>query len=371
MFADFQKAFDSLEWDFLFKTLDRFNFGESFQRWIKVLYTNPSAVIKNNGYFSDEFILSRGVRQGCPVSALLFILCMEVLAGHIRQNNNITGLYLDDNRTKHLKIIQYADDATIFVKNAHELGKVIKSLELFGKVAGTKLNLQKCEGLWIGQNKNRQQNCTLYNIRWPREPIKYLGIYIGHDIQNCYNLNFVTKLSQIDDVIRQAEKRILTLFGKVCIIKSLALSKIIYVATCLSIPEKIIKEIDQRIFQFLWGQRDRVKRKSVINKLDCGGLNMIDTRSQFSAIKATWACRIMNATDDQLWSYLPKLYISKFGNDNYIFKTTVIKSIAFPLLNTIPEFYREVIYSYNTSKIIDYEHLYHNIKTQPIWGNKF
>jgi hypothetical protein len=211
MFADFQKAFDSLEWDFLFKTLDRFNFGESFQRWIKVLYTNPSALIKNNGYFSDEFILSRGVRQGCPVSALLFILCMEVLAGHIRQNNNITGLYLDDNRTKHLKIIQYADDATIFVMNAHELEKVIQSLDLFGKVAGTKLNLQKCEGLWLGQNKNRQQNSSLYNIRWPREPIKYLGIYIGHDTQKCYNLNFVTKLSQIDDVIRQAEKRILTL----------------------------------------------------------------------------------------------------------------------------------------------------------------
>jgi hypothetical protein len=79
----------------------------------------------------------------------------------------------------------------------------------------------------------------------------------------------------------------------------------------------------------------------------------------------------MNATDDPLWSYLPKLYISKFGDDNYILKTTVIKSIAFPLLNTIPEFYREVIYSYNTSKIIDYEQFYQNIKTQPIWGNKF
>jgi hypothetical protein len=72
-----------------------------------------------------------------------------------------------------------------------------------------------------------------------------------------------------------------------------------------------------------------------------------------------------------IWSYLPKLHISKFGDDNYILKTTVIKSIAFPLLNTIPEFYREVIYSYNTSKIIDYEHFYQNIKTQPIWGNKF
>ena len=71
-------------------------------------------------------------------------------------------------------------------------------------------------------------------------------------------MNFDDKIRTIDDVITQAEKRTLTLFGKVCIIKSLAISKISYIAMCLHIPEKIIKEIDQRIFKFLWGSRDRI-----------------------------------------------------------------------------------------------------------------
>ena len=137
MFADFKKAFDSIEWDFLFKTLIKFNLGDSFQQWIRILYTKPNAVIKNNGYPSDEFELFRGVRQGCPVSALLFILCVEVLASHIRQNNNITGLRLDNEGERNIKIIQYADDATIFVRNVKELDEVITSINLYGSVAGT------------------------------------------------------------------------------------------------------------------------------------------------------------------------------------------------------------------------------------------
>ena len=130
--------------------------------------------------------------------------------------------------------------------------EAISSLEEFGKVAGTKLNITKCEGLWTGSSKNRQNSCTLCNIKWPVKPIRYLGIYIGYDTQTCYNLNYEDKIRQIDEVLAQASKRNLTLCGKVCIIKSLALSKIIYVSLCLNIPDSVIKEIDQKIFRFLW-----------------------------------------------------------------------------------------------------------------------
>ena len=68
--------------------------------------------------------------------------------------------------------------------------EAILSLEKFGRVAGTRLNLTKCEGLWVGAYKNRQQSCTLCGIKWPTTPIRYLGIYIGHDSQQCCKLNF-------------------------------------------------------------------------------------------------------------------------------------------------------------------------------------
>ena len=196
MFVDFKKSFDSVEFEFLFKTIDKFNFGQDFQKWIKLLRIQPSAFVKNNGYLSEEINIYCGVRQGCPVSALLFILCMEVLSCHLRQNMNIRGLDIDGNKTKQIKIIQYADDATLFLRNVHEMREAILSLEKFGSVAGTQLNLTKCEVLWVGAYKTLQQSCTMCGIKWPTTPIRYLGIFIGHDSQLCYKLSFESK-SQI------------------------------------------------------------------------------------------------------------------------------------------------------------------------------
>ena len=67
LFIDFEKAFDSVEWDFLYHSLDVFNFGPNLIRWIKTFYKNVSSCIINNGSFSEPFKLERGVRQGNPL----------------------------------------------------------------------------------------------------------------------------------------------------------------------------------------------------------------------------------------------------------------------------------------------------------------
>ena len=79
LFVDFEKAFDSLEWSFIEKTLNYYNFGRSLVAWISLLYTDISSCVQNNGWTSDFFSLSRGVGQGCPLSPYLLILCAEVL----------------------------------------------------------------------------------------------------------------------------------------------------------------------------------------------------------------------------------------------------------------------------------------------------
>ena len=66
--------------------------------------------------------------------------------------------------------------------------------------------------------------------------------------------------------------------------KSLALAKLIYVSMCLNVPDSVIKQIDHRIFRYLCGKGDRITRKSIINKLEDGGLNMVDFRSQNCAM---------------------------------------------------------------------------------------
>ena len=72
-FLDFEKAFDSLEWDYLFRVLEEMNFGPSFRNWVHTFYHNISSYIVNNGNTSEFIPLKRGVRQGCPLSGMLFI----------------------------------------------------------------------------------------------------------------------------------------------------------------------------------------------------------------------------------------------------------------------------------------------------------
>ena len=98
---------------------------------------------------------------------------------------------------------------------------------------------------------------------------------------------------------------------------------------------------------------------------------MLDLRTQINAIKASWTSHITTAPRDHLWSFLPKVYFSKFGNDFFIVKSTVTSNKMLPLLKTIPEFYQDVILSSNKSKTMSYEDFRVNIKNQPIWCNKY
>ena len=89
---NFEKAFDSISWDFISKTLEIFNFGDKTINWIKSLQIGSTTKIFQNGNFSEKIKLGRGCRQGDPVSPYLFVLAAEILAEAIRTNKNIKGL---------------------------------------------------------------------------------------------------------------------------------------------------------------------------------------------------------------------------------------------------------------------------------------
>ena len=109
IFLDFRKAFDTVEWDYLKAALQRFNFGPDILTWFDVIYNSASSCVLHNGHASDFFILERGVRQGCPLSDLLFVIGIELLSNAIQKDPNIKGIQVGQ---KEIKITQYADDTT-------------------------------------------------------------------------------------------------------------------------------------------------------------------------------------------------------------------------------------------------------------------
>ena len=191
MNIDFEKAFDSVDWEFLYLTMKKFNWGDSLISWVKTLYNNISSCIINNGWTSNYFELKRGVRQGDPLSPYLFILVAEILASSIRQDKKIKGIKLDNDETK---LVQYADDITGILDNVSSAKHFLHNVEIFGQYSRLKLNKQKTEAVWIGSERNN--NTTPLGIKWPKMPLKTVGAYISYDESACNKLNFEEKIQK-------------------------------------------------------------------------------------------------------------------------------------------------------------------------------
>ena len=198
---DFEKAFDSLDWSFMIKSLKRYGFGDYFTRWIEILYTSPTYCIKNNGWISKESTMNRGIRQGCAVSALLFILAVEFLSVQMKQNENVKGISVSNTESK---LLQYADDSTLTLMDSQSISYALHEIKIFTDATGLKLNVNKSEGLWLGNLK--QNKLKFEGISFSEGPIKCLGIYIGTNMENCSNLNWDKKLNDIDILLAKWNK---------------------------------------------------------------------------------------------------------------------------------------------------------------------
>ena len=126
LFIDFEKAFDSINWNFMLKCLNAFGFGPGLIRWIETFSSNISSCVLNNGLCTPYFEVQRGVRQGDPLSPYLFIIAAEMIAIAIQSNADIQGLYIGK---EEFKLVQYADDLTVFVPNTECAQLVFRLLD--------------------------------------------------------------------------------------------------------------------------------------------------------------------------------------------------------------------------------------------------
>ena len=148
---------------------------------------------KNNGWISKESTMNRGIRQGCAVSALLFILAVAFLSVQIKQNENVKGISISKSQSK---LLQYGDDSTLTLTDSQSISYALQEIEIFTAATGLQLNVNKSEGLWLGTLKPNKLNVE--GICFSEGPIKCLGIYVGTNIENCSSLNWDKKVNDID-----------------------------------------------------------------------------------------------------------------------------------------------------------------------------
>ena len=172
---DFEKTFDTIDFQLLIRTLHKFNFGPSFIQWMRVLYKNASSCVLNNGFTTGPFLLGRGVRQGDPLSPYLFILALETLAIKIREDCNVQGLKIGEEM---IKLSLFADDMTCILKDKTSYTNLFRILNSFGECSGLKVNDEKTEIMPLGDNILQEKDFPTNSIC---EVIKILGVYFGYD----------------------------------------------------------------------------------------------------------------------------------------------------------------------------------------------
>ena len=211
---DTEKVFDSLDHKFILAVSKKIGFGKNFVSWVEPLLNNQESCVINGCITTRYFPLQRGTRQGNPVSAYVFILCLEILFILIKNDPNI----------KEIEIFEYcylytayADDTTFFLKDENSIVRLSEKL---------KPNTTKCEVAGIGVPKEVQvavfgMKCT--DLR--NEATKILGLYFSYnqkikDDKNVYNI-----ISNIQRVLNLWRMRNLTLEGRIVVFKTLAISK--------------------------------------------------------------------------------------------------------------------------------------------------
>ena len=225
---------------------------------------------------------------------MLFLLVVEILAINIKTNKDIHGINVNE---KEIFISQLADDTTLFINDEKSLENVFIVLDKFHKCAGLKLN----------KNKTGSRNIDLskYDIRTP-DTIKYLGISISKQLNDIEILNYKEKIVQIKNKLNMWKSRKLSIKGKITILRSQIIPIILYTAAVLYTPQNIMEEIDSLFFSFIWPyKKHHVKKKVLVQRIECGGLKMPDIASMIKACKLTWIKRLL--TKENNFTHFAKL----------------------------------------------------------------
>lgn len=334
---DFFKAFDSVKKDAIIAALKQFNFGTNFQQLVKTMLTNTVTTVKNGGWLSSWFSQEKGVRQGCCVSPLLFIIVIELLSIKIRSEENIKSIIKSATQIMYkVKSIQYADDVTLCIDGTRSLSVALDKIDEFHSFSGLRLNRKKSYALEVGHINDQDEQDKIEGIKWLKndDKIKILGIYYSGTVEaSLIRENWENKVADVKTAIEKWSRRNLSLYGKIIVAKTFLISKICYIIQALALPNLVLEEIDSLIFKFLWKKKtsntrayEKLKRKTLCAEINKGGLGMIRIIDQQNVFLIKWMKNVCTSNNDHIintQSALTNHFLSSLGGLRYICRSTV------------------------------------------------
>ena len=274
---DYLKAFDNVSHDSLFEILDYIKIPTSLSTWIKILLTDVNSTIETNGSLSITIPIKKGVRQGCPLSMLLFILVIDVLTQKINNSNKLHGWKL---LKTNIKIQQYADDTTIIISDQDNISELRKILEEFSLHSGLSLNIQKSK---IISNSHKIMNMIKKHFSSPQKvtKMKILGIKFAIETETNKE-NWQSTINKIRAIAFESKFDTISIYGKISQINALIIPHIIFLAKVFLSLKSQIKTLQYIIYKFLWSPSyiEPIKRERLTPHHKDGGIKMPDVKAK-------------------------------------------------------------------------------------------
>ncbi|GJW27992.1 RNA-directed DNA polymerase, eukaryota [Tanacetum coccineum] len=318
--VDFEKAYDSVRWDFLDDILSKFGFGEKWRKWIHCCLHSSKGSIIINGSPTEEFQFGKGLKQGDPLSPFLFLLVMETL--HISFQRVVDeGMYqgIKVGGLINLSHMFYADDA-VFVGEWSEsnISSLIHVLDCFHKVSGLKINMSKSKLMGIEVEAGKVSRAAVkLGCLVLKAPFLYLGSYVGGDMHRLQSWEDI-----VDRVRRRLSKwkmKMLSIGGRLTLIKSVLGSMPIFHMSMFKVPTGILRILESIRGKFFNGHETYCKKASWVqwNKVLApkviGGLGISSLYALNRGLLFKWVWRFF-AHESTLWSRVVKAIHGDDGN---------------------------------------------------------
>ena len=329
--VDHQAAFDMVEWPFIIETLRAMNFGDSFIRLIECIYHTGkvNSAVNVNGFISDFFEVQRGIRQGCPLSPLIYVITSEVLAHFIRKTNMIKGIPLCGTNTR---ITKYADDTSLFVSKWIEVDTVFRIFALFKNASGSRLKSAKTQLLLLGNLQNALVPQRFHDFVTNR--LKLYGFFVTpdglDDPQNWEKCeNTITKLS------RRLPPYGVSLFGKMHHIHIFYLCMFNYLIRLIEPPAPLVRRAKDSIVRFLWfpSRANIISQKVLCLPPPDGGIGFPDFEKRTKINRLMFYINVMTNKEVLSWRRCFDHFYRMVEN------ATKRQMVA---LDNVPSFYKEV-----------------------------